>query len=107
MVRLIILLIIGYFVYQNYWGDESGCDAYASKYSCDYVKEKADYDVYYWRNVGEGNQADEQFIGSVSGLSACQSQAVSYARTIGESWNNRSYVCVLMVDGKAMEKHRL
>lgn len=107
MVKLIILLIIGYFVYQNFWGDESGCEDYSSKYSCDYVKSKAKYDVYYWQNLDQRNPTDEKFIGSATGLADCQNRAVNYAMTIGEGWNNRSYICVLKVDGKAVEKHRL
>jgi len=31
-MRLIILAIIGYFVYANFFGDKSGCVRYASSY---------------------------------------------------------------------------
>jgi hypothetical protein len=51
---LIIFIVVGYFVYTNFFGDESGCDRFASSYSCDYVEEKAKYEVWYWFNVAEG-----------------------------------------------------
>ena len=38
---LIVLLIACYIVYTNFFGEESGCERYASKYSCDYVQELA------------------------------------------------------------------
>jgi|AntAceMinimDraft_1070359.scaffolds.fasta_scaffold192737_1 hypothetical protein len=105
---LIILAIIVYFVYTNFFGDESGCDRYASSYSCDYVEEEAKYEVWYWFNVAEGNASDERYIGAATGLSNCRSVAHSYHR-LNESfneWNSRSYICILMKDGTRMEKHR-
>jgi hypothetical protein len=107
-MRLIILVIIGYFVYTNFFGEESGCEQYVSSYSCDYVEKKAQYEVWYWFNVGEDNPNDDRYIGTTNGLSSCRDLAVSYHR-INESfrpWNSRSYICVLMKDGKRMEKHR-
>ena len=105
---LIIIAIIGYFVYANFFGEESGCDQYASSYSCDYVEKKAQYEVWYWFNVEENIASDERFIGATTGLSNCRDMAISYHRT-HESfrpWNSRSYICILMKDGKRMEKHR-
>ena len=105
---LIFVIIIGYFVYTNFFGDESGCDRYASSYSCEYIEKKAEYEVWYWFNVAEGNASDERYIGTATGLSNCRSVASSYHR-INESfrpWNSRSYICILMKDGKRMEKHR-
>ena len=105
---VIILAIIGYFVYTNFFGDESGCDRYASSYSCEYIEKKAEYEVWYWFNVAEGNANDERYIGTATGLSNCQSVARSYHR-MNESlrpWNSRSYICILMKDGVRMEKHR-
>lgn len=107
MFRIIFLLVIGYFIYQLFLGVESGCDKYASRYSCDYVENKALYDVYYWKNVSRSNPSDEIYIGSVTGLSSCEASAISFGRSIGERWNNRSYICVLKKDGRSMEKHRL
>jgi hypothetical protein len=106
MLKFVIFAVIAYFVYTNFFGIESGCEEYASRYSCDYVKSKASYDVYYWQNVRRGDPSDEKYIASVTGLSACRSSAVSYARSINEEWNNRSYICVLKKDGRSMEKHR-
>ena len=105
---LIIIAIIGYFVYINFFGEESGCDQYAISYSCDYVEIKAQYEVWYWFNVEENIASDERFIGATTGLSNCRDMAISYHRT-RESfrpWNSRSYICILMKDGKKMEKHR-
>lgn len=83
------------------------CDEYASDYSCSYVKEKASYDVYYWRNVSEGNAEDEKLIGQVKGLVDCKNMAIGHSIQIGEEWSDRSYICVLVEDGRNMEKHRL
>lgn len=107
MIRLIVFVIIGYFSYQYLFGIESGCEKYASNYSCDYVENKASYDVYYWHNVHLGDTNDEKFIGSVVSLQSCKSLAMRYANSIHERWNNRSYICILKKDGKNMEKHRL
>ena len=43
---LIIIAAICYFVYANFFGEESGCDQYASSYSCKYVEKKAQYEVW-------------------------------------------------------------
>lgn len=84
-----------------------GCDEYASQYSCDYVVNQATYEVWYWKNVFQGNEDDNIYIGSTVGLPECKSVAVNYADSIHEEWNERSYVCVLMKDGSRQEKHRL
>lgn len=83
------------------------CEEYASQYSCDFVIKKANYDVYYWRNVSSGNESDNRYIGSTVGLEACKGIAMAHASAIGEEWNERAYVCGLMKDGNLMEKHRL
>lgn len=106
MLKVIIFAVVAYFVYANFFSIESGCEEYASRYSCDYVKNKASYDVYYWRNLKRNDPSDEKYIASVTGLSSCRSSAVSYARSINESWNERAYICVLKKDGRSMEKHR-
>jgi hypothetical protein len=107
MIKILLIIVIGYFAYQYLFGIESGCEKYASKYSCDYVINKANYDVYYWRNLNENDPKDNFYIASTTGLSACRDVAISYARSIKENWNSRAYVCVLKKDGKSMEKHRL
>lgn len=106
MAKIIIFSVIAYFAYANLFGIESGCKEYASRYSCDYVKYNANYHVYYWRNVSKSDASDSEYIASVTGLSACRSSAVFYARSIHEEWNDRSYICVLKKDGLSMEKHR-
>ncbi len=106
-MKFILFLIIGYFVYSNFFGEESGCDKYASKFSCNYVEKKATYDVYYWRNVYEGNPEDEKYIGSAIGLSQCRDMAVAHSNFIKERWTERSYICMLKKDGRSLEKHRL
>jgi hypothetical protein len=105
---LIIIAVICYFIYANFFGEESGCEQYASSYSCEYVEKKAQYEVWYWFNVEENKSSDERFIGVATGLSNCRDMAVSHHRTNESfrSWNSRSYICILMKDGKRMEKHR-
>lgn len=107
MIKIALFFGFFYFFYSTFLGEESGCDKYASKYSCTYVEKKANYDVYYWFNVSSGNAEDEKFIGSVVGISACKSLAISYANRHNQQWNDRSYICVLKKDGRNMEKHRL
>jgi hypothetical protein len=96
-----------YLVYTNFIGEESGCDKYASKFSCSYVEKKAAYDVYYWRNLSNGDDKDEKLIGSSVGLSRCRDIAISHANYIHERWNERAYICMLVKDGRNLEKHRL
>ena len=107
LLKTAIFVGFCYFLYSTFLGEESGCDKYASKYSCSYVEKKANYDVYYWFDVSAGNAEDEKFIGSTVGLPACKSLAMSYARSHNQRWNDRSYICVLKKDGRNMEKHRL
>lgn len=99
MIKILLIGVIGYFIYTNLFGINSGCEKYASEYSCDYMLYDASYDVYYWRNVTEGNREDEKYITSVTGLLSCYSAAVDYARSINEQWNNRSYICILKKNG--------
>ncbi len=88
-------------------GDLGSCDAYASQYSCTYVENEADYEVWYWRNLQSDNEEDEKLIGRARGLQMCEDNAEAFAAAIGESFNSRAYICVLMEDGRRMEKHRL
>ena len=106
-MKEIILLIAAYFIYTNFFGEESGCDKYASKFSCKYVIEKADYNVYYWKNVSEDNPEDERLIGRVKGLVECKNKALTHSVVVNENWNDRAYICMLVKDGNNLEKHRL
>ncbi len=83
------------------------CGQYASKYSCSYVIDRANYDVYYWNDVASDNPDNEKIIGTVKGLAACKNAAAEHAAAIGEDWNDRSYICALVKDGGYAEKHRL
>lgn len=82
------------------------CEKYASNYSCAYVIDRAEYEVWYWRNVTDDNEADNQMIGRAQGLRMCENTARAYAAAIGEPFNYRAYMCHLMRDGVLMEKHR-
>ena len=106
-MKVIFVLIIAFFVWTFYFGEESGCDKYASKYSCDYVEKKATYEVYYWINVSDGDEKDNKYVGSAVGLQNCRDMAIRYSNTVKDRWSERSYVCGLMKDGNRMEKHRL
>ena len=106
-MKAIFVLIIAIFVWTQYFGEESGCDKYASKYACDYVEKKATYEVYYWINVSDGDEKDNKYVGSAVGLQNCRDMAIRYSNTVKDRWSERSYVCGLMKGGNRMEKHRL
>jgi hypothetical protein len=95
---------LAWWVYQSGFGS---CEKYSSDYSCGYVVDRADYEVFYWRNLQEDNPDDDRPIGRVVGLRACKDTAIRYSAAIDEPWNERAYVCVLVKDGSYMEKHRL
>ena len=103
----VVLIGVAIFLWFKFFGDESGCEKYASKFSCNYVKEKANYEVYYWINVAEGDEKDNKYVGSAVGLQNCRDLAIGYARRVNDPWSERSYICALMKDGNRMEKHRL
>jgi hypothetical protein len=71
------------------------------------VINSAEYEVWYWRNVADDDEADNQMIGRAQGLRMCENTARAYAAAIGEPFNYRAYMCHLMDDGVLMEKHRL
>ena len=106
-MKAIIFIIIAIFVWTNYFGEESGCEKYASKYSCDYVEKKATYEVYYWINVSDGDEKDNKFIGTTVGLLSCRDKAIGYSKSINDKWTERAYICALMKNGNRMEKHRM
>jgi hypothetical protein len=84
-----------------------GCKEYASGYSCSYVEDKAEYDVYYWKNVLADREEGELLVGHTKGLRSCKNMAINYAKQVNENWNDRAYICVLVDDGRNKEKHRL
>jgi hypothetical protein len=84
-----------------------GCSKFASDYSCSYVENEAEYEVWYWRHLARDDQSDEILIGRAIGLKMCEGNARAFAAAIGEEFNSRAYICILMDDGKRMEKHRL
>jgi len=106
-MKVIILILITFFVWTNFFGEESGCDKYSSKYSCDYVEKKATYEVYYWINVSNRDEKDNKYIGSIVGLQNCRDMAIRYSNTIKDRWSERAYICALMKDGNRMGKHRV
>ena len=107
MLKPIVLfaLVVAFVVWFFDFG--GGCEEYASDYSCDWVENLGAYEVYYWRNLFDNDPNDNSSIGTSMGLRECKNMAMNYASKIGEKWNERAYVCVLWVDGKAVEKHRL
>lgn len=83
------------------------CDKYASRFSCGYVEQEAEYEVWYWRNLAADNEDDEVYIGRAIGLRMCEGNARAFSAATGEAFNERAYICVLMENDKRMEKHRL
>jgi hypothetical protein len=101
--------------------DESGCEPYASKFSCDYVVNKATYKVFYWKDVLQKNDPnDERYVGTSVGISNCRDTAIYAHRAemeyrkrnwknwsdYDDNWSERSYICMLTKDGHNLEKHR-
>lgn len=85
---------------------ERDCSKYSSEYSCSYVEKRAEYEVWYWKHLERNIGSDETYIGSSIGIQQCEDNARAYAASIGEEWNYRAYICVLIDDGRRMEKHR-
>jgi hypothetical protein len=103
----VLIFILAFILWSKFFGEESGCEKYASKYSCDYVEKKATYEVYYWINVSDGNEIDNKYVGLTVGLRNCRDMAINYSTAVKDRWTERSYICALMKDGNRMEKHRL
>ena len=101
-----LVIALAGLIYYFFFSDYSGCDKYASEFSCEYVEERAHYDVYYWRNVYDANPSDERYIGTVKGIRACRDLSRNYSVRIEDEWTERSYICMLRKDGKNLEKHR-
>lgn len=68
---------------------------------------RAEYEVWYWRNLENDEESDNTYLGRAIGLRMCEANARAFAEAIAEPFNYRAYVCVLMDDGRRMEKHRL
>lgn len=85
--------------------DSGGCKRYYSKSSCDFVVDEAIYDVWYWKNLNDDNEEDNQFIGQAVGIRMCEGNAQRFSKIIGEEWNYRSYLCITENEGR-IEKHR-
>lgn len=83
-----------------------GCSKYASDYSCSYVEDRADYEVWYWTNVERDDETDNKMIGHATGVKQCEANARDFALATGQEFNERAYICLLMIDGDAKEKHR-
>ena len=83
------------------------CTKYASSLPCAYVEHEAEYEIWYWRNVQEDNEEDNKLVGRAIGLHRCEENARAFAAAVGETFSDRSYICVLTQDGLPKEKHRL
>lgn len=85
----------------------AGCSKYASEYSCSYVENEAEYEVWYWRSLDSDNEDDNKMIGRAVGLRMCEDNARAFAAATSDEFSYRAYICVLMKDDVRMEKHRL
>ncbi len=94
--------------------ETGSCDrggVYSKRFSCDYIYNKATYEVYYWRYLNSENS--NRYVETVVGLSACRNTAIYAHRDANETmkqnleWSERMYVCMLTKDGRNLEKHRL
>jgi hypothetical protein len=116
---LIIGAIVGIFSY-NTSSDASlgitekgSCEkagVYSKQFNCEYVYNKATYDVYYQRYLNRDNSLRQ--VGTTVGLSNCRDTAI-YAHRIAneqmkpvQDWSERMYICMLTKDGRNLEKHR-
>jgi hypothetical protein len=122
--KLIFWLALGYLVATGltkifssegkFLNSEAGtCDkggVYSKQFNCDYVYNKATYDVYYQRYLNSDNSLRQ--VGTTVGLSACRDTAIYAHRNAEEQmkqnldWSERMYICMLTKDGRNLEKHR-
>ena len=83
---------------------------YSKQFNCEYVFNKATYDVYYQRYLNRDESVRQ--VGTTVGLSACRDTAIYAHRNDNEQmnqdldWSERMYVCMLTKDGRNLEKHR-
>lgn len=99
--------LIIYFSWRMIFNIQSGCNKYSSRFDCEHIETKANYEVWYWRNVMKGDGRDNEMIGMAKGLLECRDTATRYGRLIHDQWTERSYICALVKDGQRLEKHRL
>ncbi len=84
---------------------------YSKQFNCEYIYNKATYNVYYWRYLN--SDKSEREVGTVVGLSACRDTAIYAHRDANQqmnqdlAWSERMYICMLTKDGRNLEKHRL
>jgi hypothetical protein len=116
---LIISAIVGIFFYNNSSGtvssitEKGSCEkggVYSKQFNCEYVYNKATYDVYYQRYLNRDNSLRQ--VGTTVGLSNCRDTAIYAHRNANEQmkqdliWSERMYICMLTKDGRNLEKHR-
>jgi hypothetical protein len=114
------------------FSDTDGCEKYASKFSCDYVENKAQFDVYLWipKWIAEalkiqGYDTDQDFIevlvDRTVGLKSVRDSAIQKYRQILDlassklrgwddsrwPWKERGYIGMLKGPGGEREKHRM
>jgi hypothetical protein len=83
---------------------------YSTQFNCEYVYNKATYDVYYQRYLNSDTSVRQ--IGTTVGLSTCRDTAIYAHRNANEQmtqeldWSERMYICMLTKDGRNLEKHR-
>jgi hypothetical protein len=122
--KLIFWLILGYLVVVGvtkifnsdvkFLNSKAGsCDkggVYSKQFNCEYIYNKATYDVYYWRYLN--SDKSDRKVGTVVGLSSCRDTAIYAHRDANGKmkqnleWSDRMYVCMLIKDGRNLEKHR-
>jgi hypothetical protein len=93
--------------------EKGSCDkggVYSKQFNCEYIYNKATYDVYYWRYLN--SDKSDRKVGTVVGLSSCRDTAIYAHRDANGKmkqnleWSDRMYVCMLIKDGRNLEKHR-
>jgi hypothetical protein len=93
--------------------EKGSCDkgeVYSTQFNCEYVYNKATYDVYYQRYLNRDNSLRQ--VGTTVGLSNCRDTAIYAHRNANEQmkqdliWSERMYICMLTKDGRNLEKHR-
>ena len=83
---------------------------YSKQFNCEYVYNKATYDVYYQRYLNRDESVRQ--VGTTVGLSACRDTAIYAHKNANEQtkqdldWSERMYICMLTKDGRNLEKHR-
>jgi hypothetical protein len=106
--KLLLVLLIPLVLNGCDLADVGGCAEYASKHSCDYVKNKATYNVLFYFPA-RSSDSKEYYVGTSKGLEQCNDQARSYAFKKGNGNTNYDwgYICCMQTkDSSCEEKHR-